>query len=141
LLLNEASQLRCGVSRFPLEARKEAAEMTKLLLALGSAMVALTVTAAEAQGEDATHIQCAKWRHGQCVSSLGPGPARGTPSSYSVGHLFGPNYSYSNMDSVPPSIVARYHLRSRFRYVKERGHLYVVDPRTYRVVRVIEAPF
>jgi hypothetical protein len=115
--------------------------MTKLVLALCSAMVALTVTAAEAQQEVAKHIRCAKWRHGECISSLGPGPARGTPSGYAVGHLFGPNYSYSDMDSVPPSIVTRYHLRSRFRYVTQSGHIYVVDPRTYRVVRVITPTF
>jgi hypothetical protein len=34
-------------------------------------------------------------------------------------------------------IVTRYHLHRNFRYVSQNGVIYVVNPNTYRVVRVI----
>jgi hypothetical protein len=36
--------------------------------------------------------------------------------------------------------VTRYHLRDNFRYVNTNGYIYVVNPQSYRVVRVIRAP-
>ena len=59
---------------------------------------------------------------------------------YRVGYAFGPSYSYTDYDTLPQPIVTRYHLRNNFRYVNENGRVYVVNPQTYRVVRVINAP-
>jgi hypothetical protein len=57
-----------------------------------------------------------------------------------VGYAFGPSYNYVDVAALPAPIVTRYRLRPNFRYVNENGYVYVVNPRTYRVVRVIPAP-
>ena len=56
---------------------------------------------------------------------------------YRVGYSFGPSYTYTEFSALPQPIVTRYHLRDTFRYVDEDGVVYVVNPHTYRVVRVI----
>lgn len=56
---------------------------------------------------------------------------------YNVGYTFGPNYSYTEYSALPSPFVTRYHLRDNFRYVNRDGNVYVVNPNTYRVVRVI----
>ena len=56
-----------------------------------------------------------------------------------VGYAFGPSYAYSDFGTLPQPVVRRYHLRNDFRYVDRGGFVYVVNPRTYRVVRVIRA--
>lgn len=59
---------------------------------------------------------------------------------YRVGYSFGPSYTYTDFSTLPQPIVTRYHLRDNFRYVNENGYVYVVNPRSYRVVRVIRVP-
>lgn len=59
---------------------------------------------------------------------------------YRVGYSFGPSYSYTDYSTLPQPMVTRYHLRENYRYVNENGRVYVVNPRSYRVVRVINAP-
>lgn len=59
---------------------------------------------------------------------------------YRVGYAFGPSYSYTDYSTLPQPMVTRYHLRNNYRYVNENGHLYVVNPHSYRVMRVINAP-
>ena len=100
--------------------------MTKLLLSLGVAAVALTATPSEARRTGP--VTCAKWRHHHCV---------GGRSRYNVGYVFGPSYAYTAFGALPVPIVHRYHLRNNYRYVNRNGYVYVVNPRTYRVVRVI----
>lgn len=100
--------------------------MTKLMLTLGVAAVALTATPSEARRTGP--VTCAKWRHGDCVAWR---------SRYNVGYAFGPSYAYSAYGTLPGMYVTRYHLRNNFRYVHQNGYIYVVNPRTYRVVRVI----
>ena len=110
--------------------------MTKLLLAMGVAAVALTATPSEAR-HYTNYTKCTKWRHGTCVASRQLTRAQAERRGLPVGHVFGPNYSYVDVGTLPQPIVTRYHLGSRFRYVNENGYVYVVNPRTYRVVRVI----
>lgn len=90
--------------------------MFKTLLAVGAAAVAITATPA-----------IARHHHDRITT-------------YRVGYAFGPTYSYTDYATLPQPIVTRYHLRNNFRYVNENGYVYVVNPRTYRVVRVIHAP-
>src|SRR3954468_10047956 len=103
--------------------------MTKLLLALGTAAVALTATPSEARRTGP--VTCARWHHGHCVAWR---------SRYNVGYAFGPTYGYTTYSALPGPIVTRYHLRPRYRYVNQNGSVYVVNPNTYRVVRVIPVP-
>ena len=60
--------------------------------------------------------------------------------AFPVGHVFGPDYSYVDVNALPQPVVTRYHLGPNFRYVNENGSVYVVNPNTYRVVRVISVP-
>lgn len=85
--------------------------MRKTLLALGAAAVALTASAADARHHHMT--------------------------AYRVGYTFGPSYTYTELSALPQPMVTRYHLGDNFRYVNENGYIYVVNPHTYRVVRVI----
>ncbi|MFL6726479.1 MAG: hypothetical protein ACJ8FS_08195 [Sphingomicrobium sp.] len=113
--------------------------MTKALLALGAAAVALTAVPADARHY--TNItKCTKYRHGRCVAwkRLTRGEAR--RAGYSVGYNFGPDFSYVDVAALPQPIVTRYHLGTNFRYVNQDGYVYVVSPNTYRVVRVIPVP-
>jgi hypothetical protein len=104
--------------------------MTKLLLAIGVAAVALTASPSEARHRTGP-MTCAHWRHGHCMAWR---------SRYDVGYMFGPRYGYVDVDTLPGPIVSRYHLGPNFRYVNENGFVYVVNPHTYRVVRVINVP-
>lgn len=103
--------------------------MRKLLLAATVAAVALTASPSEARRTGP--VTCAHWRHGHCMAWR---------SRYNVGYMFGPSYSYVDVNTLPGPIVTRYHLGSRYRYVNQNGFVYVVSPRNYRVVRVIRVP-
>ncbi len=99
--------------------------MTKLLYLLGVAATALVASAPAAARPH--EYACTRYRHGHCTAM----------HRYNVGYAFGPRYSYVDIGALPGPIVTRYHLGPRFRYVHENGVIYVVNPRTYRVVRVI----
>jgi hypothetical protein len=114
--------------------------MTKLLLALGVATVALTATPSEARRHYTNYTQCTKYRHGRCVAWHRMTRAQARRAGYPVGHRFGPSFGYADYSALPGTIVTRYHLRPNFRYVNQGGYVYVVNPNTYRVVRVIAVP-
>ena len=90
--------------------------MKLAFLAIGAAAVALSAAPAEA-----------RHHHRHMVA-------------YRVGYMFGPDYAYSDYGALPPPVVTRYHLRENFRYVNRNGIVYVVNPHSYRVVRVISVP-
>jgi hypothetical protein len=100
--------------------------MMKAFLVLGVAAVALTAAPADARRTGP--VTCARWHHHHCVAWR---------SRYNVGYMFGPSYGYTAYGALPGPIVTRYRLRPHFRYVNQNGYVYVVNPRTYRVVRVI----
>ena len=106
--------------------------MRKILLALSGAAVALAVTPA-ADAKTKTYV-CTKWKDGLCVSTH---RVKGT-APYKVGYVFGPNYSYTTYSTLPQPVVSYYHLDSNGRYVYSDGYVYVVDPTTYAVNRVID---
>jgi hypothetical protein len=105
--------------------------MRKILLALSGAAVALTAAPTAVQAK--TYV-CTKWRDGLCVSTH---RVKGT-NPYAVGYVFGPNYSYSTFNTLPDPLVSYYHLDPNGRYVYSNGYVYVVDPTTYAVTRVID---
>jgi hypothetical protein len=111
--------------------------MTKLMLALGVAAVALNATRADARRHYSNEVRCTKYRHGRCVAWHRLTRRAAMRQAYRVGYAFGPNYGYTAYSTLPGPIVTRYHLRPNYRYVSTNGYVYVVNPRTYRVVRVI----
>jgi hypothetical protein len=109
--------------------------MRTILLALSGAAVAFTTTAAAA-GPPVTGETCTKYKDGVCVETH---KVRGNPG-YKVGYVFGPTYNYTPVASLPPPVVTQYSLGPDYRYVYNNGYIYVVDPSTYAVTRVIAVP-
>lgn len=105
--------------------------MSKFLIALSSAAVALGVTASPVSAK--TYV-CTKWDNGVCVSTH---RVKGTPP-YAVGYVFGPNYAYTTVSDIPQPVVTYYKLGTDKRYVYSDGYLYEVDPATYAVTQVID---
>ena len=114
--------------------------MMKLMLAFGVAAVALTATPSQARRHYTNYTTCVKHRHGRCVAWRRLTRRQAMRRGYPVGHRFGASYSYVDIGALPRTVVTRYHLGPNFRYVNENGYVYVVNPRTYRVVRVINVP-
>jgi hypothetical protein len=115
--------------------------MKLVFLALGGAAVAVTAVPAEAR-HHARAMACTQYRHGRCVAMhrvvARPAMVRhGT--RYRVGYRFGPSYGYTAYSALPQPYVTRYHLRPNYRYVYSGNTIYVVDPTTYAVERVINA--
>jgi hypothetical protein len=113
--------------------------MKSLILACAASAIALTSIPAAAQ-HYTNHQACDQWRHGQCVSWHRMTRHEARDAGYNVGYNFGPDYSYADIGSLPQPVVTRYHLGPNFRYVNEHGRVYVVNPHSYRVVRVISVP-
>lgn len=113
--------------------------MMKMMLALGAAAVAVSAVPAEAKTYT-NAMKCTKYRNGKCVTWKRLTVRQARRAGYRVGYRFGPTYGYTDYSALPQPIVTRYHLRDNFRYVNSNGYVYVVNPRTYRVVRVLNAP-
>jgi hypothetical protein len=107
------------------------------LLALAGAAVVLTPITAEAR-HYSNAVKCTKWRHGKCVAWHRM--TRAQARRYAVGHVFGPTYTYTEFSALPHPYVERYHLTPDGRYVRMGNTLYVVDPGSYAVTRVITIP-
>jgi hypothetical protein len=114
--------------------------MTKAFLALGVAAVALTAAPSDARRHYTNMMKCQKYRHGQCVRWKRMTRAEARRAGYNVGYRFGPSYGYSSYNALPQPIIRQYNLRPNYRYVNQNGYVYVVNPNTYRVVRVINLP-
>jgi hypothetical protein len=111
--------------------------MTRTLLAIGAAAVALTAIPAGAR-EYSSVIKCSGYRNGQCVAwnRLTKEQAR----DINVGFVFPKNYTYSEFSTIPQTVVTQYQLNPDARYVTTDGYIYVVDPNTYAVTKVITVP-
>jgi hypothetical protein len=114
--------------------------MMKTFLALGVAAVALTAAPSEARRHYTNAMKCQKYRHGQCVRWKQMTVREARRAGYNVGYNFGPDYGYTEYSALPQPMIQRYSLHDNFRYVNRDGRVYVVNPNTYRVVRVITWP-
>src|SRR5258708_37932838 len=92
--------------------------MTKVLLALGAAAVALGATPAMAQRHDNNGNRhngraCAQWRHSNCVrwDNRGYRMSNARHARWNAGYHFGPSYGYTSYNSLPRTYVSRYSLR------------------------------
>jgi hypothetical protein len=110
----------------------------KTLLAFGAVAVALSAAPAEARHHVRT-LTCVRYHHHRCVAyarTARPMMVRhGT--RYRTGYVFGPNYSYTAYSSIPHTYVTRYHLSPDYRYVYSGNTVYVVDPTTYAITRIL----
>jgi hypothetical protein len=106
------------------------------LLTLAGAAVVLTAVPADARRYSHDAV-CTRHEHGRCVAWRDMTRHEARRAAYRVGYAFGPSYAYTDYSTLPQPLVSRYHLSDNFRYVHRNGYVYVVNPRTYRVVRVI----
>lgn len=108
--------------------------MTRTFLALGAAVAVLSTTPAIAR-HYSNAIKCSGWRNGQCVAwnRLTRDQAR----DIGVGYVFPKNYTYTEYNTLPQTVVTENHLTPDERYVSADGYVYVVNPSTYAVTRVI----
>jgi hypothetical protein len=109
--------------------------MIKTFLAIGAAAAALAAIPADAARHYTNRVVCTRYHHGRCVAWHRLTRAQ----AIRVGYMFGPSFAYTDYSALPQPIITRYHLRNNFRYVNQNGFVYVVNPRTYRVVRIIPA--
>lgn len=116
--------------------------MKRLLLSAAGIAVALTAMPAEARHHGrhyASNVVCTQWRHGTCVKTHRVSHNAMRHARYRNGYVFGPRYSYTSYDRLPRSYVSRYDLNRDYRYVYRDNYIYVVDPKTYAVQRIISA--
>ena len=107
--------------------------MRKLLFALTGAAVAVAAAPTDAaQPTVAKGVTCTKYVNGQCTQTH--------RVKYKVGYVFGPNFTYTPISGIPPAVVTQYSLGDNYRYVYSDGYVYVVDPTTYAVTKVIAVP-
>jgi hypothetical protein len=105
--------------------------MRRLLFALTGAAIAMTTAPASLQAK--TYV-CTKWHDGICLSTH---RVKGV-APYKMGYVFGPTYDYTTFSTLPAPVVSYYHLDPDGRYVYSNGYVYVVDPTTYAVTRVLD---
>jgi hypothetical protein len=107
--------------------------MRKMLFALTGAAVALSAAPSLAQTQTvAKGVTCTKYVNGQCTETH--------KVKYKVGYVFGPDYSYTAVTDLPAPVVTQYKLSPDYKYVNADGSIYVVDPHSYAVTRVITVP-
>ena len=131
----------------------------KTILALAATAVALTGAPAEAKHNSngwnhhnqGTRMVCTKWRHGTCIAThrLGLERAREVHMRnqmrrqarlFAMGQRVPRSYGYwTPYNQIPQNYVTQYDLNPNYRYINRGGYIYVVDPKTYAVQRVIEA--
>ena len=119
--------------------------MTKIFLALGAAAVALAHPGSgrppRNHGNRHHARICAKWRHGHCVRWDNRG-YRVSSAPRAVEHTAtasAPAIRYTSYRALPRTYVSRYDLSPNYRYVYQDNYIYVVNPRTYAVERIIDA--
>ena len=119
-------------------ANAEMESFMKMLLALGGAAVVMTAAPADARNprHHAQAMVCAKYRHHHCVAYRTASMRH--LARYRTGYVFGPRYSYTAYSRLPHTYVTRYHLSPDYRYVYSGNTIYVVDPTSYAITRIID---
>ena len=124
----------------------------KTLFALAAAAVAITGAPAEAKHHNKhnTRIVCTQWRHGHCIAAHRVSLARAhqvhrrnairQARLFAMGQRVPRSYAYwTPYSAIPRTYVTQYDLNPNYRYINRNGYIYVVDPQTYAVQRIISA--
>jgi len=111
--------------------------MRKTFLALGAATVAASAVPAQAEKHYSDVMVCNKVKNGVCVNYQRLTRGAAARARYQVGYSFGPTYTYTDVSTIPGTIVTEYGLKPSGRYVYQDGYIYEVDPSNYTVTRVI----
>jgi hypothetical protein len=111
--------------------------MFKIFLALGAAAVAVGAVPAQAEKHYSDVMVCKKVKDGVCVTYQRLTRGAAARARYNVGYSFGPTYTYTDVSTIPGTVVTEYGLKPSGRYVYQDGYIYEVDPTNYTVTRVI----
>lgn len=110
----------------------------RTLLALTVAAGGLLVAAAPAQARDYSDVvRCVKVVDGRCNKWDRLTVDQAAKAEWKTGYVFGPTYGYTDFSTIPQNFVTEYSLDPKARYVYHNGYIYVVDPGTYAVNKVI----
>ena len=112
--------------------------MTRVILALGVVATALSAAPADAKKHYSNYIECSKVVNGACVKWQRLTRGAAIRAAHNTGYVFGPSYSYTPYAVLPHDYAVRYSLDPNGRYVYTNGYIYVVDPSTYAVTRIID---
>lgn len=111
----------------------------KQVLSIIAAATAFALSASPAAAkQDPSKLGCTQMQNGQCTAwnELTAEQARRVRS----GDVFGPNYPYyMDLSQLPANMASDYELEGTDRYIgTSNGYLFVIDPHSYKVTRVIE---
>ena len=125
----------------------------KMILALAAAAVAVTAAPADAKhwNKDNSQSNCKQWSNGRCIATRSFGQnraqyvhqrnqARRQARLFATGQRVPRSYGYwTPYAQIPRNYVTQYDLNPNYRYINRGGYIYVVDPKTYAVERIISA--
>jgi hypothetical protein len=100
--------------------------MMRTLFALAAASVVLAAVPAQARTYSNV-VQCVKVVDGRCNKWDRLTDEQAAKAQWKTGYVFGPTYSYTALSAIPQNFVTEFGL----------GYLYVVDPKTYAVTKII----
>ena len=106
------------------------------LLALAAVSVAATAVPAQAR-DYSDVVKCVKVVDGRCNKWDRLTVDQAAKAQWKTGYVFGPSYSYTAVTDIPQNYVSEYGLDPNGRYVYQNGYLYVVDPTSYAVNKII----
>jgi hypothetical protein len=106
------------------------------LFAIAALTVAATAVPAQAR-EYSDVVRCVKVVDGRCNKWDRLTVEQAAKAQWKMGYVFGPSYSYTAVNTIPQNYVSEYGLDPNGRYVYQDGYLYVVDPSTYAVNKII----
>ncbi|HEX6785484.1 MAG TPA: hypothetical protein VF098_12645 [Sphingomicrobium sp.] len=108
----------------------------KTLLALAATSVVVMAVPAQARTYSDI-VQCVKVVDGRCNKWDRLTDEQAAKAQWKMGYVFGPSYSYTALDTIPHDYVTEYSLDPGARYVYQNGYIYVVDPKSYAVTKII----
>jgi hypothetical protein len=134
LLVRSFSVLMTRAPNSALAFSKE--KMMKTLFALAAASVVVAAVPAQARTYSDI-VQCVKVVDGRCNKWDRLTDDQAAKARWKMGYVFGPSYSYTAINTIPQNYVTEYGLDPNGRYVYQDGYIYVVDPTTYAVNKII----
>src|SRR5690349_21869193 len=105
--------------------------MRKILLVFAGAGVAMGAVPVQAEKHYSDVMVCDKVKDGVCTTYKRLTRGAAARAEYNVGHVFGPTYTYTDVSSIPQTVVTEYGVKPGARYVFSNGYLYEVDPNSY----------
>ena len=111
--------------------------MTRTLLTIAAATAALSALPAGAR-QYSSVIKCSGWRGSECVAWNRL--TKEQAAQIKTGFVFPKNYTYTQFSTIPQTVVTQYSLDPKADYVTADGYIWVVDPNTYAVTKVITVP-